>query len=148
MCGRGRGRLVWGRSEKDVVVGVGLLTLALLAVSGRVTVSVAPVVTLGAVVLAVTHILHLAVAVGASRPVAITAVVVALTAIVAAGRGSIALATGRSATATRSALAATAVSTTLATLTALRALATGAVSARVEAPRCGGRCSCPLHLIC
>jgi hypothetical protein len=101
-------------------------------------------VAVATVVLAIAHILHLAVTVGAPRAITVTAVVVALAAVVLARREGLTVAARRRASATRRALAAS----TLAALTALRALTTGAVAARVEAPRCGRRRACPLHLIC
>jgi hypothetical protein len=113
-----------------------MLTLADLSswLSLTFALGAAPLVTVpvATVILAIAHILHLAVTVRAPRPVTVaTCVVVALTAIVLAGREGVTLAARRCAAATRGALTA---ATTLATLTALRALTTGAVTSRVESP--------------
>jgi hypothetical protein len=137
------------------VVGTGHLTFAgfdgSFGLSFGLAITFAPLVTLAvrAVLFAIAHILHLAVAVGAPRPVTVAALVVALAAVIFAGRESLTLATRGSASATGGAFAATATLASLAALsTALGALTTGAVPARVEAPRCRGRGACPLHLIC
>jgi hypothetical protein len=124
-----------------------VLTLADFGCGFSLAVTVASLIAfaVATVVLAVTDILHLAVAVGAPGTVAVTALVVALAAVVLAWGEGFALTAGGGATAARRAVTATA---TLAALTALGTLTTGAVAARVEAPRCGGGCSCPLHLIC
>jgi hypothetical protein len=136
VCGRGRRGVVYRVSDEVVVVGVGVLTLTLLAVADGLAVAPVIALTVGAVLLTVADVLHLAVTVGAPRPLAVTAVVVALAAILTTGRRTIALTAGRSAATTRRALAATGtVTTALATLaTTLRALTTRAVAARVEAP--------------
>lgn len=77
--------------QERSVVGFGGLTLAGFGVGTSLAVALTPVVTLtvtaltvATVVLAVTNVLHLAVTVWAPGPVAVTAVVVALTAIILA----------------------------------------------------------------
>jgi hypothetical protein len=125
VCGRWR----WG------------IVLADLGRRVSLAVAVAPVVTLtvATVVIALADILHLAIAVRAPRPIAITAVIVALAAVVLARRESLTVATRGGAATTRGALAASTIAT-------LGTLTTRAVAARVEAPRCGGRGACPLDL--
>jgi hypothetical protein len=134
MRGWGRGRLGCYSSDHVVVLRVEMLTLADFSGWLSLTVTLAPVFTVPVttVILAIAHILHLAVTVGAPRPVAVaTCVIVALTAIVLAGREGVTLTARRGAATARGALTAT---TTLATLAALRALTTGAVTSRVETP--------------
>lgn len=130
-----------------------MLTLADLGWGISLAVTVAPLVAVAVatVVIAIAHVLHLAVAVGAPGPLTVAALVVALTAVVLAGREGLALAAGRSAAAAGRALTACstlAAVTAVASLATLTALTTGAVTTGVEAPRCGGRGSCPLHLVC
>jgi hypothetical protein len=145
---RGRGGIVYCWSDEIIVFGFGHLTLADFDRGLSLTVALAPLVTLAvrAFFVAIAYILHLAVTVGAPWPVTVATLVVALAAIVLARREGLTLAAGRGASAARRALASTTPLTPL--TTALGALTTGAVPARVEAPRCRGRRACPLHLIC
>jgi hypothetical protein len=134
-------------SDHDVVLWVGMLTLADFGRRLGFAVTLAPLVTVtvAAVIITVADILHLAVAVGTPGAVAIAAVIVALTSVIFTGRKGFAVAARRGAATAGRALTTT---TATATLAALRALATGAVAARIEAPGCRGRGACPLHLIC
>jgi hypothetical protein len=117
-----------------------MLTLADFGRSVGLTLTFAPLiaVAVATVVLAIAHILHLAVTVGAPRAVTVTAVVVALAAVVLARRSS-ALATRRgAATARRANTSVCTVTTTVgavATVAAtLRALTTGTVTTGVKPP--------------
>jgi hypothetical protein len=124
----------------------GWLNLAL-TVASLLAITTVAVTT---IVLTVTNVLHFTVAInGTPWPIAVTAVVVTLAAIVLA-RGSAALATWGSAAAawrahtTVGTLAA--VGTVSSVTATLRALTTGAVTSGIETPRRRWRCTCPLDL--